>query len=111
MINELNNRLTEGFQSVMTIDKYNVIIPTESGFLHFNPEGYINETEPIRFLSQNYIKIQSYSILFCKSTVGIDQPQKIILNHEQNEFEINLAVFDHPNKNLVEYSYRVNEGN
>jgi DNA-binding CsgD family transcriptional regulator len=112
LINELNNRLTEGFQSVMTIDKYNVIIPTESGFLHFNPEGYINETEPIKiFVSKIILKSNPDSILFCKSTVGIDQPQKIILNHEQNEFEINLAVFDHPNKNLVEYSYRVNEGN
>ena len=39
VINALNNRLPEGFQSVFTIDPYNVVFPTDKGFTLFNPSS------------------------------------------------------------------------
>ncbi|MBK8054319.1 MAG: hypothetical protein IPK35_13910 [Saprospiraceae bacterium] len=111
IVNELNNRLPETFQSILTIDKYNAIIPTERGFLHFNPEGYMNGTKPLNlYVSKIVLKSHLDSTIYCKTNPNVLQPEDIILTHDQNKIEINLSVSNHPNKQLVEYCYKINDG-
>lgn len=111
IVNDLNNRLPEGFQSVLTIDKNNAIIPTEKGFLHFDPYGYSNNAEELKlFISKIILKSPTNDKLYARTKSDIDFPHKFVLSHKQNNIEINLSVYDHPDKQLVEYSYNINGG-
>lgn len=108
VINELNGRLVEGFQSVNSIDRENVIFPTEKGFLLFNPSQYIYDTTNVKlFLSKVVLKADGDSIIYQGSLSNQSSIPTIALNYDDRNISFLFSVKDYPNKNLIEYSYKL----
>jgi ligand-binding sensor domain-containing protein/DNA-binding CsgD family transcriptional regulator len=109
IINELNGRLTEGFQTLLTIDKDNVIFPTEKGFLHFNPSAYINDQAPVfLFISKVLLKKDGDSTIYQGYEKSFNRSYNYTFPPEQNNIEIQLSVKDYPNKEVIYFSYSLN---
>lgn len=108
IINELNGRLVEGFQSVNSIDRENVIFPTEKGFLLFNPSQYIYDTTSVKlFLSKVNLKAAGDSTLYQGCLNNAQNSPVITLNYNDRNISFLYSVKDYANKNLIEYSYKL----
>lgn len=108
IINALNNRLPEGFQSVFTIDKYNVVFPTDRGFILFNPSSYLYDTVPPGiFLTDVLIAGIKDSVIFSGTMITQKNPCSFDLSHRQNSLIIRYSVRNAAEAGTMMYSHRI----
>ena len=106
IIKELSGKLTDGHESVLTIDKENVIFPTDKGFLLFNPASYINDTSSLELLlTKVTLKSKTDSVLLSGNLINKDRPASFALSNHNNNIQIHFSVKDYANKEVIEYSY------
>jgi len=113
IINALNGRLIEGFQSAFTIDKYNVIFPTDRGFVLFNPSAYMHDTfPPDLFLAEVVLTGQKDSILIggaVHNRQKLEEAHYLELPHDQNNLVIRYAVRHSSAAEGITFSYRIGD--
>lgn len=108
VINALNNRLPEGFQSVFTIDPYNVVFPTDKGFILFNPSSYLHDTiAPMLFLSEVLISGGKDSVILSGAMNNQKSLYDFDLSHRQNNLLIRYSVRNAPEINAMLFSHRI----
>lgn len=108
IINALNNRLTEGFQAVFAIDKYNVIFPTDKGFVLFNPSSYMhNTTPPDIFLSEVIIQGKTDSTIISGTIHNQQDQYNIDLSPRQNNLVIQYSVRNTTETEEMVFSHRI----
>ncbi len=111
IIKELSGRLTEGHESALTIDKENVLFPTDKGFLLFNADTYIHDTTPVRlFLSRVLVNAFGDSVLYQGSLLHQQKPITFRLQPGKNSILFQFSVKDYPDKELIEYAHFLKGG-
>lgn len=103
LLPELSGKLTDGFQFILTVDKENVFVATEKGFLHFDPLRFQQNTKSFRLLL-NEVRLLGHgdSLLFA----GYGQtPDKILLRPTENAVKFGLSVPEYPDGQYTKYAY------
>lgn len=109
VINALNNRLPEGFQSVFTIDPYNVVFPTDKGFTLFNPSSYLHDTMPPRLFIADVILSANNkdSTIFSGALSNQKEAYSFNLSYRQNNLLIRYSVRNAAETNAMMFSHRI----
>ncbi|MBK8877924.1 MAG: hypothetical protein IPN74_05070 [Haliscomenobacter sp.] len=103
-INEITDVLPGGFESVLTLDKHNVVFPTEKGFLFFDPARYMEDTSAVQvFLSKAVLNANPDSI-FYTGHLGW-RPSGFRFKKGHHSFTFNFSVNTSGKKDLIGYSY------
>ncbi len=102
-INEITGVLPGGFESVLTIDKHNVIFPTEKGFLFFDPTRYMEDTSAAQvFLSKAILNAAPDSVFH---TGHLQGPLSFKFKKKHNSFTFQFSVKSSGKKDLISYCY------
>lgn len=109
VVNALNNRLPEGFQSVFTIDAYNVVFPTDKGFILFNPSSYLYDTIPPElFISDVILSANNQdSTIFSGTLSNQKDAYSFNLSPRQNNLLIRYSVKNAAEAHTMMFSHRI----
>jgi DNA-binding CsgD family transcriptional regulator len=101
----LSGKLTDGHESVLTIDKENVIFPTDKGVLLFNPSSYMNDTSSVQLLLTKVILRNDRDSLLHQGSMNTTSDQLIFkLPNGNNDILFQFSVKGYPDKEAVEYA-------
>lgn len=107
-IPELSNKLTAGFQFVLPVDRQNVFVATDQGFIHFNPTAWFSQKDTMLQLVLHEVRLKNApdSILFGGH---LPEPGKqegtIRLSAGQNSLIFAFSAPDYPGSKFVRYSH------
>ena len=106
-IPELSEKLTAGFQFVFPVDRENVFIATEQGFIHFNPSAYFSKKDTAIRLVLHEVRLKNGpdSLLFGGHRTGAEIPREVRLSAGQNSLVFAFSATDFPGGEFVEYSH------
>jgi DNA-binding CsgD family transcriptional regulator len=109
VVNALNNRLPEGFQSVFTIDPYNVVFPTDKGFILFNPSSYLHDTLPPElFISDVILSSNNQdSTIFSGALSNQKDAYTFDLSRRHNNLLLRYSVRNAAEANALMFSHRI----
>jgi DNA-binding CsgD family transcriptional regulator len=108
LINYLNGLLPEGFQKIIVIDRENVLIPAEKGFIHFNPSKYLADTATFYIkLASIQIKNQADSTVFSSISCQKPIPDKFSFNSNDRALTFRFTTCDNTAFDHVDYRYQL----
>lgn len=103
-IDDITGVLPGGFESVLTIDKNNVIFPTEKGFLFFDPARYMEDTSAAQVFLSKAILNNGADSIFYTGHLG----QKLLnfrFKKKHHSFTFHFSVNSTGKKDLISYRY------
>lgn len=106
-IPEFADKLTVGFQFILSVDPQNVFAATDHGFIHFNPKAYFaqNDTALRLVLHEVRLKSDGDSLLFGGHLVPGQSQEEVKLFAWQNALIFAFSAPDYPGSEFVRYSH------
>ncbi len=106
-IPELANKLTPGFQFILPVDRQNVFVATDRGFIHFNPSAYFSQTDTALRLVLHEVRLKNGadSVLFGGHAAEGQSLDKVVLPARQNALLFAFSAADYPGSEFVRYSH------
>ncbi len=104
LVPELNFKFTDGFPFILPVDDQNLFVATGQGFIHFNPEAYLQKKRDIHIvLHEVRLKTDNDSLLFGGHISA--KAQKTILASHQHSISFAFAAPDCPGGEFVQYAH------
>lgn len=105
-ISFFNGLLPEGFQKVYVIDNENVLLPSEKGFVHFNPRMYLKDTSAFRIhLAGMSIEKTVDSVLFSSVSCLSQVPESFRFGPADQNLSFRFATCDNADFDHVMIRY------
>ena len=108
LVNYFNDLLVEGFQKVYVIDPENVLLPTEKGFIHFNPAMYLADSSTFKIsLASISIKSTPDSTVFYAVSCHAAVAENFEFGPRDKNLVFRFATCDNTAFDHVTYRYKL----